>query len=139
MWTVEYTCLPSCSFAHTCEGRSLQVGIPELAYATVTRPCGIDCRSGLPWGVYTTTGPLGTAQAGLPWVVPSPFISALQRDGTLRVTHWTFANCEVRVIGRVLSFSRFSGGSLTVFRPMARVPRLVVQSLAPKPEKKGFG
>nr|CAD1824879.1 unnamed protein product [Ananas comosus var. bracteatus] len=52
------------------------------------------------------------------------------------VTHWTFANYEVRVIRRVLSFSRFSGGSLTVFRPMARVPRIVVQSLAPKPEKR---
>nr|CAD1825832.1 unnamed protein product [Ananas comosus var. bracteatus] len=29
------------------------------------RPCGIECRSGLPWRVYTTTGPVGTAQAGL--------------------------------------------------------------------------
>nr|CAD1824871.1 unnamed protein product [Ananas comosus var. bracteatus] len=45
---------------------------------------------------------------------------------------------KVRVIGRVLSFFRFSGGSLTVFRPMARVPRSVVQSLAPKSEKKGI-
>nr|CAD1817132.1 unnamed protein product [Ananas comosus var. bracteatus] len=68
MWTVEFACLPSCSFAHACEGRSLQAGTPELAYATVARPCGIGCRSGLPWGVFTTTGPLGAAQAGLPWV-----------------------------------------------------------------------
>nr|CAD1824836.1 unnamed protein product [Ananas comosus var. bracteatus] len=67
MWTVKYACLPSCSFAHACEGRSLQAGTPELAYATVARPCGIGCRSGLPWGVYTTTGPLGAAQAVLPW------------------------------------------------------------------------
>nr|CAD1840480.1 unnamed protein product [Ananas comosus var. bracteatus] len=50
------------------------------------------------------------------------------------VTHWTFANCEVRVIGHVLSFFRFSGRSLTVFRPMARVPRNMVRSLAPKPK-----
>nr|CAD1839559.1 unnamed protein product [Ananas comosus var. bracteatus] len=39
------------------------------------------------------------------------------------VTHWTFANCEVRVVGCVRSNSRLSGGSLTVFRPMARIPR----------------
>nr|CAD1830341.1 unnamed protein product [Ananas comosus var. bracteatus] len=66
-WTVNLACLPLCSFAHACEGSSLQAGTPELAYATVARPCGIGCRSGLPWGVYTTTGPLGAAQAGLPW------------------------------------------------------------------------
>nr|CAD1844138.1 unnamed protein product [Ananas comosus var. bracteatus] len=65
-WTVDLACLPLCSFAHACEGSSLQAGTPELAYATVARPCGIGCRSGLPWGVYTTTGPLGAAQAGLP-------------------------------------------------------------------------
>nr|CAD1833647.1 unnamed protein product [Ananas comosus var. bracteatus] len=64
---LEYTCLPSCSFAHACEGCSLQAGTPELAYATVARRCGIGCRSGLPWGVYTTTGRLSAAQAGLPW------------------------------------------------------------------------
>nr|CAD1827329.1 unnamed protein product [Ananas comosus var. bracteatus] len=65
--TVDYACLPLCSFAHACEGRPLQAGTPELAYATVARSCGIGCRSGLPWGVYTTTGPLGAAQARLPW------------------------------------------------------------------------
>nr|CAD1833625.1 unnamed protein product [Ananas comosus var. bracteatus] len=64
---VEFASLPSCSFAHACEGRSLQAGTPELAYAAVARPCEIGCRSGLPWGVFTTTGPLGAAQAGLPW------------------------------------------------------------------------
>uniref|UniRef100_A0A6V7QS02 Uncharacterized protein n=1 Tax=Ananas comosus var. bracteatus TaxID=296719 RepID=A0A6V7QS02_ANACO len=68
--TVDFACLPSCSFAHACEGSSLQAGTPELAYATVARPCGIGCRSGLPWGVYTTTGPLGAAQARLPGVGP---------------------------------------------------------------------
>nr|CAD1829422.1 unnamed protein product [Ananas comosus var. bracteatus] len=57
----------------------------------------------------------------------------------LHVTHWTFANCEVRVIGRALSLSRFSGRSLTVFRPMAHVPRSVVRSLAPKPKNLDFG
>nr|CAD1829442.1 unnamed protein product [Ananas comosus var. bracteatus] len=55
------------------------------------------------------------------------------------VTHWTFANCEVRVIGRALSFSRFPGRSLTVFRPVARVPWSVVRSLAPKPKNLDFG
>nr|CAD1829884.1 unnamed protein product [Ananas comosus var. bracteatus] len=47
-----------------------------------------------------------------------------------RVTHLAFANCEVRVISCALSFSRFSGRSLTVFRPMARVPRSVSRELA---------
>nr|CAD1832729.1 unnamed protein product [Ananas comosus var. bracteatus] len=31
-----------CSFAHACEGRSLQAGTPELAYATYVRSCGIE-------------------------------------------------------------------------------------------------
>nr|CAD1817090.1 unnamed protein product [Ananas comosus var. bracteatus] len=31
-----------CSFAHACEGRSLQAGTPELAYTTYTRSCGIE-------------------------------------------------------------------------------------------------
>nr|CAD1843952.1 unnamed protein product [Ananas comosus var. bracteatus] len=57
----------------------------------------------------------------------------------VNVTHWTFANCEVRVIGRVLSFSRLADRSLTVFRPMARVPRSVVRSLAPKSKNLDFG
>nr|CAD1834680.1 unnamed protein product [Ananas comosus var. bracteatus] len=68
-----YACLPLCSFAHACEGRSLQAGIPELAIATYARPCGIGRRSGLPsgsfnpsMGMLTTTGPLGTAQARQP-------------------------------------------------------------------------
>nr|CAD1834635.1 unnamed protein product [Ananas comosus var. bracteatus] len=59
-----------CSFAHACEGRSLQAGTPEIAIATYARPCGIGRRSGLPWGrliprvgMLTTTGLLGTAQA----------------------------------------------------------------------------
>nr|CAD1824806.1 unnamed protein product [Ananas comosus var. bracteatus] len=73
---VDFACLPLCSFAHACEGSSLQAGTPELAYATVARPCGIGCRSGLPWGVYTTTGPLGAAQAGLPWWCNSPRLAA---------------------------------------------------------------
>nr|CAD1818652.1 unnamed protein product [Ananas comosus var. bracteatus] len=62
-----------CSFAHACEGRSLQAGTPEIAIATYARPCGIGRRSGLPWGrliprvgMLTTTGPLGTAQARQP-------------------------------------------------------------------------
>nr|CAD1830378.1 unnamed protein product [Ananas comosus var. bracteatus] len=66
-------CLPLCSFAHACEGRSLQAGTPEIAIATYARPCGIGRRSGLPWGrliprvgMLTTTGPLGTAQARQP-------------------------------------------------------------------------
>nr|CAD1844067.1 unnamed protein product [Ananas comosus var. bracteatus] len=35
-----------CSFAHACEGRSLQAGTPELAYATYARPCGIEKPTG---------------------------------------------------------------------------------------------
>nr|CAD1827307.1 unnamed protein product [Ananas comosus var. bracteatus] len=31
-----------CSFAHACEGRSLQAGTPELAYATYACSCGIE-------------------------------------------------------------------------------------------------
>nr|CAD1817863.1 unnamed protein product [Ananas comosus var. bracteatus] len=68
-------CLPSCSFAHACEGRSLQAGTPEIAIATYARSCGIGRRHGLPWvrliprvGMLTTTGPLGTAQARQPTV-----------------------------------------------------------------------
>nr|CAD1823389.1 unnamed protein product [Ananas comosus var. bracteatus] len=68
-----YACLPLCSIAHTCEGRSPQAGTPEIAIATHARPCGIGRRNGMPWGrlilrvgMFTTTGPLGTAQAGLP-------------------------------------------------------------------------
>nr|CAD1823401.1 unnamed protein product [Ananas comosus var. bracteatus] len=68
-----YACLPLCSFAHAFEGRSLQTGTPEIAIATYARPCGIWRRNGMPWGrliprvgMLTTTGPLGTAQAGLP-------------------------------------------------------------------------
>nr|CAD1827412.1 unnamed protein product [Ananas comosus var. bracteatus] len=45
----------------------------------------------------------------------------------------------VRVISCALSFSRISGRSLTVFRPMARVPRSVVRSLAPKSKNLDFG
>nr|CAD1833610.1 unnamed protein product [Ananas comosus var. bracteatus] len=66
-------CLPLCSFAHACEGRSLQAGTPEIAIATYARPCGIGRRSRLPWGrliprvgMLTTTGPLGMAQARQP-------------------------------------------------------------------------
>nr|CAD1822897.1 unnamed protein product [Ananas comosus var. bracteatus] len=68
-----YACLPLCSFAHTCEGRSSQAGTPEIAIATHARLCGIGRRNGMPWGrliprvgMLTITGPLGTAQAGLP-------------------------------------------------------------------------
>nr|CAD1829215.1 unnamed protein product [Ananas comosus var. bracteatus] len=46
-----------------------------MAIATHARPCGIGRRNGMPWGrliprvgMLTTTGPLGTAQAGLPTV-----------------------------------------------------------------------
>nr|CAD1838469.1 unnamed protein product [Ananas comosus var. bracteatus] len=67
-----YACLPLCSFAHACEGRSPQAGTPEIAIATHARPCGIGRRNGMPWGrlisrvgMLTTMGPLGTAQAGL--------------------------------------------------------------------------
>nr|CAD1820426.1 unnamed protein product [Ananas comosus var. bracteatus] len=41
-------CSPLCSFAHACEGRSLQADTPEIAIATYARPCGIGRRSGLP-------------------------------------------------------------------------------------------
>nr|CAD1817223.1 unnamed protein product [Ananas comosus var. bracteatus] len=68
-----YACLPLCSFAHACEGRSPQAGTPEIAIAPHARPCEIGRRNGMPWGrliprvgMLTTTGPLGTAQAGLP-------------------------------------------------------------------------
>nr|CAD1837253.1 unnamed protein product [Ananas comosus var. bracteatus] len=68
-----YACLPLCSFAHACEGRSPQAGTPEIAIATHARPCGIGRRNRMSWGrliprvgMLTTTGPLGTAQAGLP-------------------------------------------------------------------------
>nr|CAD1837468.1 unnamed protein product [Ananas comosus var. bracteatus] len=61
--SVIIACLPLCSFAHTCEGRSLQAGTPEIAIATYACPCGIGRRSGLPWGrliprvgMLTTTG-----------------------------------------------------------------------------------
>nr|CAD1823373.1 unnamed protein product [Ananas comosus var. bracteatus] len=63
-----YACLPLCSFAHACEGRSLQADTPKLAIA-IRSPCGIGRRSGLLWerliprvGMLTTTGPLGTVK-----------------------------------------------------------------------------
>nr|CAD1817798.1 unnamed protein product [Ananas comosus var. bracteatus] len=37
-WTMNYACLPLCSFAHACEGHSPQAGTPELAYATYCSP-----------------------------------------------------------------------------------------------------
>nr|CAD1818640.1 unnamed protein product [Ananas comosus var. bracteatus] len=74
-----YAYLPLCSFAHACEGRSPQAGTPEIAIATHARPCRIGCRNGMPWGrliprvgMLTTTGPLGTAQAGLPTESSAP-------------------------------------------------------------------
>nr|CAD1833563.1 unnamed protein product [Ananas comosus var. bracteatus] len=52
-----YACLPLCSFAHACEGRSLQAGTPELAIAIPIRRAGfgaeVNCRgkgSFLEWG-----------------------------------------------------------------------------------------
>nr|CAD1829033.1 unnamed protein product [Ananas comosus var. bracteatus] len=48
-WILEtWTMLAShlCSFAHACEGRSLQAGTPELAYATYVRSCGIEKPTG---------------------------------------------------------------------------------------------
>ena len=61
-----------CSFAHACVGRSQQAGTPEMAIRDTRSPCGIGRRSGMPWGrliprvgMLTTTGPLGSAQAGL--------------------------------------------------------------------------
>nr|CAD1837208.1 unnamed protein product [Ananas comosus var. bracteatus] len=63
-----YACLSLCSFAHACEGRSLQAGTQELAIA-IRSPCGFGRRSGLPWerliprmGMLTITGPLGTVK-----------------------------------------------------------------------------
>nr|CAD1835661.1 unnamed protein product [Ananas comosus var. bracteatus] len=54
-------------------GRSPQTGTPEIAIATYARSYGIGRRNGMPWGrliprvgMLTITGPLGTAQAGLP-------------------------------------------------------------------------
>nr|CAD1823581.1 unnamed protein product [Ananas comosus var. bracteatus] len=68
----DHACLPLCSFAHICEGRSLQAVTPELAYATHACPYQIGCRSGMPCGrliprggMLTNTGPLATMQAGL--------------------------------------------------------------------------
>nr|CAD1820354.1 unnamed protein product [Ananas comosus var. bracteatus] len=58
-----YACLPLCSFAHACEGRSPQAGTSEIVITTHTRPCGIGRRNGMPWGrlipivgMLTTTG-----------------------------------------------------------------------------------
>nr|CAD1833656.1 unnamed protein product [Ananas comosus var. bracteatus] len=75
--TNDYACLPLYSFTHACEGRSPEAGTPEIAIATYAHPCGIGRRNGMPWGrliprvgMLTTTGPLGTAQTGLPCVGP---------------------------------------------------------------------
>nr|CAD1823527.1 unnamed protein product [Ananas comosus var. bracteatus] len=72
-----YAYLPLCSFAHACEGRSLQAGTPKIAIVTCL--CGIGRRSGLPWGrlipsvgMLTTTGPLGTGQARQPTEPSAP-------------------------------------------------------------------
>nr|CAD1831534.1 unnamed protein product [Ananas comosus var. bracteatus] len=70
LFIVDHACLPLCSFAQVCEGHSPQAGTPELAYATSRSPCGTGRRSGLPWGVLTTTGPLGMAQAALHFIHP---------------------------------------------------------------------
>nr|CAD1830021.1 unnamed protein product [Ananas comosus var. bracteatus] len=72
-------CLPLCSFAHACEGRSLQAGTPEIAIRDTYSPCGIGRRSGLPWArliprveMKTTMGPLGSAPARQPTEPSAP-------------------------------------------------------------------
>nr|CAD1832957.1 unnamed protein product [Ananas comosus var. bracteatus] len=84
-----FACLPLCSFALACEGRSLQAGTPEIAIAIYARSCGIGRRNGMPWGrliprvgMLTTTGPLGTAQARQP---TEPSAPAKARDRGKRV------------------------------------------------------
>nr|CAD1825824.1 unnamed protein product [Ananas comosus var. bracteatus] len=102
----DYACLPLCSFAHTCEGRSPQAGTPEIANATQARPCGIGRQNRMPWGrliptvgMLTTTGPLGTAQAGLR-------LYALYVVGIWRVWIWTRqASAGSRGVTPVLSHS----------------------------------
>nr|CAD1817118.1 unnamed protein product [Ananas comosus var. bracteatus] len=37
-YVVDHACLPLCSFAQACEGRSLQVGTSELAFVTSCSP-----------------------------------------------------------------------------------------------------
>nr|CAD1832732.1 unnamed protein product [Ananas comosus var. bracteatus] len=72
--------------SHSGEGRFPQAGTPEIAIATHACPCGIGRRNGKPWGrlittvgMLTPTGPLGTAQAGLP-TEPSTPVEAWDRD-----------------------------------------------------------
>nr|CAD1825774.1 unnamed protein product [Ananas comosus var. bracteatus] len=68
--------LPLCSFAHACEGRSLQAGTPEMAIAIHIRRAGlgaeVDCRgpgSFLGWDVdYHGAIRLGTGQTAFGWV-----------------------------------------------------------------------
>nr|CAD1835501.1 unnamed protein product [Ananas comosus var. bracteatus] len=55
--TDDHACLPLCSFAHACEGRSPQAGTPEIANVTQARPCGIRHMAGL-----------DTHRAGFCWV-----------------------------------------------------------------------
>nr|CAD1833843.1 unnamed protein product [Ananas comosus var. bracteatus] len=62
---VDHACLPMCSFAQACEGRSHKPVLRSWPTRHHACPCGIGRRSELSWGVFTTTGPLGTAQAGL--------------------------------------------------------------------------
>nr|CAD1838452.1 unnamed protein product [Ananas comosus var. bracteatus] len=90
----DHACLPLCSFAQACEGRSLQADTPELAYATSCSPVRIGHRSGLPWvrlipseGMLTTTGPLGTASHPYVFVVlvSEPSTASEARDRGKRV------------------------------------------------------
>nr|CAD1818559.1 unnamed protein product [Ananas comosus var. bracteatus] len=52
-----------CSFAHACEGRSLQAGTPELAYATYVRSCGIEKPTGRVGQTHSSSGNVGLPQA----------------------------------------------------------------------------
>nr|CAD1835023.1 unnamed protein product [Ananas comosus var. bracteatus] len=68
--------LPLCSFAHACEGRSLQAGTPEIAIAIHIRRAGsgaeVDCRGpGSFLGrliCFRRMAGLGTRRAGFRWV-----------------------------------------------------------------------
>nr|CAD1818456.1 unnamed protein product [Ananas comosus var. bracteatus] len=90
--------LPLCSFAHACEGRSLQAGTPEIAIATYARPCGIGRRSGLPWGGSSLEWDVdyhgairhGAGQTAFGWVLYDWDLVTEHAMGTLKLLKWTW-------------------------------------------------
>nr|CAD1818074.1 unnamed protein product [Ananas comosus var. bracteatus] len=87
-WNISFDYLPLCSFAHACEGRSLQAGTPEIAIAIHIRRAGlgaeVDCRgTGSSLGAFGTGGGTGSRQGDREPPPTAPFLSSDSSSSTL--------------------------------------------------------